>query len=99
MSSRGAARWSASPSIRPSSVPNDVEVGDDSLMEPIESVSPFFRERGVGGPQQPGGEKGIDPLEQLEEQDTDPVALREQAVATQVLDVLDQAFRRSLGRS
>jgi hypothetical protein len=53
-------------------------------MEPIESVSPFFRERGVGGngPQQPGGEKGIDPLEQLEEQDTDPVALREQAVAT-----------------
>ena len=46
-----------------------VEVGDDALIESIESVTPLFDEGGIGCDwwKQPGGQRGVEALEQCQE--------------------------------
>src|SRR6266446_4835542 len=63
-----------------------VEVGDDALVESIELVALVFSEGGIGGnwPKQPGGQRGVDAVEQFEEDDAKPVALRAKAIPSRV---------------
>ncbi len=61
-----------------------VEVGDDALIESIESVAPLFDEGGIGCDwrKQPGGQRGVDALEQCQEDEANPVALKAESITS-----------------
>jgi hypothetical protein len=73
-------------------------VRDDSVIEPIEAVALLLREAGIGGDggEQAGGQRSVDAFEELQEDEADRVALRQQAVAAAVWQTLDQAFGAEL---
>ena len=71
-----------------------VEVVDKALVESIELVAFVLSESGVGsdGAEQASRERRIDALEELQEDDADRVALGEQAIASGVRHLLNEAL-------
>ena len=60
-----------------------VEVGDDALIETVESMALLFREApiGVNGFQEACGQRRVDTLEEFQEEETDRVPVRQQSIA------------------
>src|ERR1700674_1702307 len=75
-----------------------VEVGDDALVESIECVALLLGERGIGRnwPQQPGGQRGVDALEQFQEDDANPVALRSESIPSRVFHSVNEPLGSKL---
>src|SRR5712692_5880321 len=75
-----------------------VEVGDDALVESIESVALLFREEGIGcdGPQKSGGQRGVDALEQFQEDDANLVALRLESIPSGVFHFVNEPLGSKL---
>ena len=72
-----------------------VEVGDDSLIQPVESMAFLLRETSIGGDwrEQAGGERCVYAFEELQEDEADRVAVGEQAITSRVWDAFDEALR------
>src|SRR5579863_5693617 len=75
-----------------------VEVGDDALVESIESVALLFREEGIGcdWPKQPGGQRSVDALEQFREDDANLVALRLESIPSGVFQFVNEPLGSKL---
>jgi hypothetical protein len=56
-----------------------VEVGDDALIQPVESMAFLLSETSIGGDrrEEAGGERGVNAFEELQEDEADYIALRE----------------------
>jgi hypothetical protein len=76
-------------------VEEGVEVGDDALIQPVESMAFLFGETGIGGDwrEEAGGERGVDAFEELQEDEADRIALGKEAIASRVRDAFDEALR------
>jgi hypothetical protein len=71
-----------------------IEVDDDGLIQPVESMAFVLSEPRVGGDwvEQAGGQQRIHALGELQEDETNRMALGEQAIASSVRDAVDEAL-------
>ena len=75
--------------------PEGVEVGDDALIESVESMALLFSEDGIGrdGSEETGRQRGVDAFEEFQKEDAQSIPMGQQAIAARALD---QAFRARL---
>ena len=75
-----------------------VESVDDSLVELVKLREPFVLEFIVRrkGLQEPGGERGVDALEEFEKDEADGIAFRQEPIAPGVWKFFDQALGSEL---
>jgi hypothetical protein len=75
-----------------------VEIIDDALVEPVELMPLGVVDAGIAAErlQEPRGQRCVDALEELEEDDADPVALGEKPVAARPRDPVDEALGAEL---
>jgi hypothetical protein len=71
-----------------------IEIVDDTLIEAIELRSPLGFEPGIcfDGVEKARREWGIGAFEELQEEEADRVALREELIASRVRELGDEAF-------
>jgi hypothetical protein len=60
-----------------------IEVGDDALIQTVESMALLFREAAVGDNrfQEAGGQRRVDALEELQKEEADRVPVGQQSIA------------------
>ena len=75
-----------------------VEVGDDPLIQPVESMAFLLSEPGIGGDgrEQAGGERSVYAFEELQEDEADRITLWKEAIASRVGNAFDEALRPEL---
>ena len=78
-----------------------IEIVDDVLIEAIELRSPLGFEPCIcfDGAEKACGERGIDAFEELQEDEADRVALREELIAARVGSLVTRHLARSFERS
>src|SRR5271166_2433472 len=71
-----------------------IEVIDDALIKAVELGSALVGELGVGSNrrEKTGGQRGVDTLEKLEEDETDRIAVGEEPVAARVRQLFDETL-------
>ena len=76
-----------------------VEAGNDASIQAVELRAAEFVHLGIRAewPEQTGGERRIDAFEELEEEQTYRVSLREQSIATGARDLFNQTLGSEFG--
>ena len=80
--------------IEPEGANESVEVIDDALVEAVELAAAVVVETGIGGDwaEESGRPRGVDALEELEEDQGDRVALRQELITARVGQLGDETF-------
>jgi len=81
-------------SLEPDGLQELLKGRGDTPVELVKVRQPLVRQLGVSGDglQEPGGERGIDAVEELEKDQTEAIAVRQEPVASRAREFLDQAL-------